>query len=266
MKRSFWFPELITHTYWHEKENFLMNQDTYLTWVLFAVVEGTFDYRIQEEEGEATYGDVVICPPYIAFHRQTRGPLSFHAITFDFPEEEKSFPLKLMTEHKVSLGRSTRLSENYDWILKEDRLQKWSRDQKRRKQHYFHDLWLMILDVYRPLEEIEEERVMDTQIKAIAEYIEEHAFQKLEIKQVAAHFTMTPVQLIRRFHASYHINPLQYLTSLRVKKTANLLLQTDWSLDVIAQECGYENGFYLSRVFNKQMGMSPSFYRAQNRF
>lgn len=266
MNYSLWFPELITHYYWHEKEKFLMDQDTYLTWVLFAVVRGTFHYRIQEEEGEATYGDVVICPPHIAFHRSTKAALSFHAITFNFPEGERHFPLKLMTEHKVTLGPSSRLAENYKWILKEYQLQKWSAEHKRRKQHYFHDLWLMILDGYRPLEEIQEEQVMDTQIQSIAEYIEEHAYQKLEIKQVAAHFAMTPVQLIRRFQAAYHINPLQYLTSLRVKKSIYLLLQTDWSLDVIAHECGYENGFYLSRVFSKQMGMSPSFYRAQNRF
>lgn len=266
MDRSDWLPELTTHTYWDHKEQFLLESDTYVTWVLFAVKEGSFAYQIEGDSGEARFGDVVICPPYVAFHRKTVTPLSFHAITFDFPAGDIPVLQKLLSDRKVSLTRTRRLLENYESLIQEDRQPKLYPDNKRRKQHYFVDLWLMILDVYRPQPEGGFIADSDELIKKVAQYFENHADQKLEVKKVAAEFGMTPVQLIRRFNGVYHLNPLQYLTSIRIKKACSLLLQTDWNLDVIAGECGYENGFYLSRVFSRHMGMSPSIYRAQNRF
>jgi transcriptional regulator GlxA family with amidase domain len=41
-----------------------------------------------------------------------------------------------------------------------------------------------------------------------------------------------------------------------------MLLETNYPLDHIAEQCGSENGFYLSRVFSKKFEMSPSAYRS----
>ncbi|MNW10668.1 DNA-binding transcriptional regulator AraC [compost metagenome] len=46
-----------------------------------------------------------------------------------------------------------------------------------------------------------------------------------------------------------------------MRHACSLLTGTTFSLDTIAEACGYETGFYLSRIFTKKMGMSPSAYR-----
>jgi transcriptional regulator GlxA family with amidase domain len=61
------------------------------------------------------------------------------------------------------------------------------------------------------------------------------------------------------------VNPSDLVRSLRIRKAAGLLLDTELTLDQIAARCGYESGFYLSRVFSKSMNMSPSKYRELNR-
>jgi hypothetical protein len=106
-------PELITHAYWEQKKQFLYDKDTYLTWVLFAVEEGRFEYKIGNECGEAEFGDLVICPPHIAFYRSTFSPLSFHAITFTIINDENQSILNLLPERKIRLPQTQRLSENY---------------------------------------------------------------------------------------------------------------------------------------------------------
>jgi transcriptional regulator GlxA family with amidase domain len=76
---------------------------------------------------------------------------------------------------------------------------------------------------------------------------------------------LSPVQFTRRFRKSYRMTPSDFVRSLRIRRAAELLLDTDMTLDQIASRCGYENGFYLSLVFAKSMGMRPSTYREKNR-
>ncbi|MDF2814057.1 MAG: AraC family transcriptional regulator [Paenibacillus sp.] len=263
---SEWVPELITHAYWEQKEQFLYDKDTYLTWVLFAVEEGRFEYKIGNECGEAEFGDLVICPPHIAFYRSTLSPLSFHAITFTIINDENQSTLNLLPERKIRLTQTQRLSEDYHLLRLDDQALNFNMNTQRMKQHYFLDLWLMLIQQNRQQLNVIPFSNDDELIRDVALYLNNHAHESIEIQNVANHFELTPVNLLRRFKKVYQINPLQYLTSIRVKKACSLLLQTEWKLDVIAEKCGYENGFYLSRVFSKIMGISPSAFRKQNRF
>ncbi|PYI51539.1 helix-turn-helix domain-containing protein [Paenibacillus flagellatus] len=259
-------PEIVYHMYWLKKNKFLLEKDIYVTWVLFAVEEGTFEYQIGENYGVAEFGDVVVCPPQIAFHRNVLTPLSFHSITFLLPEGE---PLKLqplLAQRKIRLPQIRRLSENYSCLRQADQQMSYSSDNQKLKQHYLADLWLMIAQQALESPEVDPLLEKDEFIRDVALYLNNHAHESIEIRDVAQRFGMTPVQLIRRFKNAYGVNPLQYLTSIRVKQACRLLLITEWTLDVIAGRCGYENGFYLSRVFRKAMGVSPSEFRKQYRY
>lgn len=264
MEITEWVPEIATHAYWVKKEKFQYETDTYLTWVLFAVEEGRFEYQIGSDHGEAEFGDVVVCPPDVAFYRNTLTPLTFHAITFTFPTNEVHSPP--LFDRKIRLSHIRRLSENYNQLKLADQALSYSWGNQIRKQHYFLDLWLMIVNQCQHHLDVNPSTDCDELIRAITLYLTNHAHESIEIQNVAHLFGLTPIALIRRFKNTHHMNPLQFLTSLRVKKAGTLLLQTDLKLDVIAEHCGYENGFYLSRVFSKFMGMSPSAFRKQNRF
>ncbi len=106
----------------------------------------------------------------------------------------------------------------------------------------------------------------DPVLEQVLAFLENHAHQSIEIKHVARKFQMSSVQLTRSFKKVYHMTPLQYLTSIRIEKAANLLLETDWNLETIAHESGYKSGYYLSRIFNKHMTIRPSDFRKINRF
>jgi AraC-like DNA-binding protein len=47
-----------------------------------------------------------------------------------------------------------------------------------------------------------------------------------------------------------------------LQKARELLTGTDFTLQTIAERCGYRSAFYLSRVFKATTGQSPSEYRA----
>jgi len=58
---------------------------------------------------------------------------------------------------------------------------------------------------------------------------------------------------------------MDYLTSLRMRKARKYLLETDKTMEDIAESIGYQNGFYFSRIFKKKVGVTPSAFRKKHR-
>lgn len=246
------------HTYWSGKKQFQLDSDTYEEWVMFVVESGTFQFRIAQFEGLAASGDVVLCPPYTAFERKVISPLSFHFIRMK-GETKLNIPGGLMhlkqrsrvLENARQLRRYALDASEWGWQVRD---------------HMAQDLWLQILLEH---ETKQEQNRMHTnpeteQMFKVKAYISEHAFTSMKLKHIASHFHLTPVQLTRQFKETFGQKPIDYLTELRIGKATHLLCSTDWTLDGIAEACGYENGFYLSRVFTRHMKMRPSEFRKQN--
>lgn len=84
------------------------------------------------------------------------------------------------------------------------------------------------------------------------------------LQDIAGQCGLRASQLSTRFQAAYGMSPIRFATSVRLAKAAKLLVETDLTLDDIAERCGYQNAFYFSRVFSKQMKISPSLFRRAN--
>jgi AraC-like DNA-binding protein len=70
-----------------------------------------------------------------------------------------------------------------------------------------------------------------------------------------------PAHLTRRFQQVFGLTPSRYIVVTRMEKAKDLLSQTEYTIDHIARMCGYENGFYFSRVFTQFSKVNPSQYR-----
>ncbi|MCD7035047.1 AraC family transcriptional regulator [Metabacillus sp. GX 13764] len=62
---------------------------------------------------------------------------------------------------------------------------------------------------------------------------------------------------IRVFKQTTGITPIQYLTKIRIQKAIELLHQTKYSIEEIAELSGYTNANYLNKVCKKVTGYSP---------
>lgn len=59
-------------------------------------------------------------------------------------------------------------------------------------------------------------------------------------------------------------SPMRYLTRVRLRHACELLDMTDRPISEIAQAVGYDDAFYFSRLFHKNIGHAPSGYRTMN--
>ena len=61
------------------------------------------------------------------------------------------------------------------------------------------------------------------------------------------------------------MTPLQYIVSLRITNSMNLMDNTNYNINQIAAAVGYDNAQYFSRLFKKHTGMTPSEYKNRER-
>ncbi|OPA75103.1 hypothetical protein BVG16_21060 [Paenibacillus selenitireducens] len=248
--------KLISHVYWHQKPEFMLPSDSYSCWTMFAVEQGRFHYTIGTESGEAGFGDLVLCPPHHAFQRQMLEPLSFHFLQFvgvtePFTSKEQGW------SGKLKVIDTDRLRSDYRYLRQFD-----GRDEAFMllKQHMVIDMLRLVM-----LEQGEHEGKSgqsDELMVEVRRILTEQAYERLSMQELAEQFMLTPVQLTRRFRKAFGVTPSEFLNEVRLTRARHLLEGTTLKLDEIAAQCGYENGFYLSRVFSKNTGMPPSVYRS----
>lgn len=256
-------PAALSHVYWKRKEQFEYPQDVYREWVLFAVTEGRFRYRIGNAGGTASFGDLVFCPPGTAFHREAVEPVSFHFYRFRWERQfasdsDETGSPRPAGAHPVQDRK--RLASAYGFL---ERLT--VRDEEQRLamiQSVFQVLWQMLCSQH----EVEnlpsrDDEPGDELMKEAALWIKEFAYQPLRLRDFCEGKPLSAVQFTRRFRAVWGQTPMAYLTYLRMEKAKRLLLETRLTLDDIAVQCGYENGFYLSRIFTDKMKEPPSEFR-----
>lgn len=258
MERSF-TARMIRWFYSATMRSFLMSEDTYDYWVILAAVEGDFHYRLGDEKGHAKFGDIILCPPATTLYRHAERPLSFLFLEFDWLDKfghailpGPAIPTGKITFHRINRYTSTIscVREMPDTSMHES---------FGYKQHLMNDL--LYLYATERWDESIHGALKDPMIREAVLYIQNHAFEPLSLKLLADRACLSQSQFSRRFQASTGKAPIAYLTAIRMKKARTLLLESDHTLEQIAQQCGYQNGFYLSRVFTSAYKMSPSAFR-----
>ncbi len=63
------------------------------------------------------------------------------------------------------------------------------------------------------------------------------------------------------FIDKYGYPPVKYITRLKINRACELLKTQKFSVSEIANMCGFENIYYFSNVFKKQIGVSPKNYK-----
>ncbi len=92
-------------------------------------------------------------------------------------------------------------------------------------------------------------------------YFSENYNKPICIEEYAESRHVSACWFIRQFKHYTGMPPMQYILSIRIANAQNLLETTAYTVSEIAAIVGYDNPLYFSRLFKKQLGMSPTEYR-----
>lgn len=92
-------------------------------------------------------------------------------------------------------------------------------------------------------------------------YLIQNLHTSLTLREMAAQAGLSESQFSHLFKQQTGHPPLAYFIHLKMQHACSLLAMTQLSIQEIAQEVGYSDGYYFSRLFKKVIGVSPSEYR-----
>lgn len=244
----------VLHTFYPRRENFVSNDTRFQSYVLVAPERGEFRFETENESGICGFGELVVAAPNQKFERTvTSEALTYHVLQWSFARKTDA-----LGEGLHVLGDLERLTGNFarlrpllgrgdDWTA-------------RRRENLLEELLLLALETrQKPL--VPHDEIM----QRAARLLRENAGHAFSMRFISDQVDLKPVQFTRRFRAATGQTPIDFLTQIRLENAAQLLVETPWTLERIAKNCGYATPFYLSNLFSKRFRQSPSEFRRKHR-
>ena len=107
-------------------------------------------------------------------------------------------------------------------------------------------------------------RPSESSVFEMCEFIKQNYGENISVKEIAAAANISERECYRRFRSVMSTSPIKYLESLRIRKAAELLAETQNSVTEICFFVGFSNGSYFSHRFKEMLGCSPLEYRKSN--
>lgn len=95
----------------------------------------------------------------------------------------------------------------------------------------------------------------------IVEYLNEHIEEHITLETLTKEFTINRNKLNEIFMNQASMTCMNYLLNLRIDLSKILLTKTEIPISEISSRGGYPDSNYFTKVFNKNVGMTPSQYR-----
>lgn len=102
---------------------------------------------------------------------------------------------------------------------------------------------------------------LHSEIDEVIAYIHKHIYDPLPLSRLAKHVAYSPYHFSRIFKERIGLSPLYYVSSVRLQKAKDLLLQSNLTVRDIALEIGQQSLGTFTTRFTERVGVSPSQFR-----
>jgi AraC-like DNA-binding protein len=93
-------------------------------------------------------------------------------------------------------------------------------------------------------------------------YMQSELHRQLTVEDMALKHGLSSSYFSSLFRKATGMPPLDYFIHLKLQKACLLLYSSDIKIKKVAEEIGYDDPYYFSRLFKKYMKVSPDQYKA----
>ncbi len=105
----------------------------------------------------------------------------------------------------------------------------------------------------------------DPDVIAAVRFIRDHAHAAIRIADVAEHVSVGRRTLERRFLHALGRSLGDEIRRSHLERACRLIAESSASIEALAEQAGYANAGHLGAAFRKELGLSPTAYRRQQR-
>lgn len=105
----------------------------------------------------------------------------------------------------------------------------------------------------------------EKEIKAVMNYIQQNYMERITIQTICEHTGISRSECFRIFARFTQKKPMEYINDYRMSMAVAFMLNTNWTVDRIAQECGFKNPSYFGKLFKERFNQTPKTYRLNQR-
>ena len=207
-----------------------------------------------EQMTELTPEHLILIPPHCLFHCLGCNPVGNFWLAFSFTRKlhAEVAPPVCLTPHDTELCLIRDLRElilaNPDWDPTD----------------IIHRHSLALLQVVLSRSELRWQTPIPDNFERVRQHIENRLRTRLGSSALAKLAGLSVAGFNRVFRTHFGTSPARYVTEMRVREAARLLLQGDDTIDAIADKAGFPNRAYFSRVFKQVTGEAPAGFRRKH--
>tara|TARA_R110002096_G_scaffold147671_16_gene307721 strand:- start:61633 stop:62463 length:831 start_codon:yes stop_codon:yes gene_type:complete len=109
--------------------------------------------------------------------------------------------------------------------------------------------------------EIWTKRKVDVRVESAMDFMHSNLARKLTSEHVASAAGLSVRNLNHLFQQHVRMSPMRVLLDFRLDRACRMLRHGDSSIEQIAEDCGFPNRYYFSRMMKQHRGTSPAAYR-----
>ncbi|MNB79444.1 Melibiose operon regulatory protein [compost metagenome] len=102
-------------------------------------------------------------------------------------------------------------------------------------------------------------------VTEIVRHINQHYGETLQLDGIAEAFYISKSHLSRIFKKITGFGYTEYVNLIRVREAERLLRDTDWSITLVSEDCGFDSLTHFGKVFKQISGVPPREYRKLHR-
>ena len=197
---------------------------------------------------------LMLIPPHCLFHCLGANPVPTFWLAFSFTRKlspDQGTPV-LLKPHDTEL------------CLIRDLRKLITADQNSAPTDAIYRNSLALLHVVLSRPELHWQPPVPEHLARVRQQIEENLSSKLTAPMLASRAGLSIAGFNRAFRRHFATTPARYVTEMRVREAARLLLQTDHTIDQIAEQTGFPNRAYFSRVFKQVTNEAPAGFRSKH--
>ncbi|MCG8583846.1 MAG: XylR family transcriptional regulator [Pirellulales bacterium] len=103
--------------------------------------------------------------------------------------------------------------------------------------------------------------IADDELVRAVSFIRENACKGITVSDVLRELSISRSSLERRFSKVFDSSPKAEIIRIRLARVKQLLVETDYSLPIIADMTGFSHAEYMSALFRNKTGTTPGSYR-----